>query len=90
MAPSGVRFFTDFSKAFYTNDQITIFLISNNIPAVKLKCLRFCNLFLSWFVSFITIRKLYVKYKKLYSNKFNVTYGVPQGSHLPPSHSIYS
>lgn len=66
--------FTDFSKAFDT--------IDHNIIAINLHCLGFRNPFLSWLISFISNRKQSVKYNNFYLNYFNVTSGVPLGSHI--------
>jgi len=68
--------YTDFAKAF---DKI-----DHNILIKKLFQSGLRNPFYSWLVSFLSGRKQYVKFKNYNSYIYNVTSGVPQGSHLAP------
>ena len=68
--------YTNFSKAF---DKI-----DHNILTTKLYHLGLRNPFHSWLASFLTGRKQYVKIKNFSSSQYNVSSGVPQGSHIAP------
>lgn len=68
--------YTDFSKAF---DKI-----DHGILSAKLYNLGIRNPFYSWLVSFLTGRKQYVKIKNFNSSMYDVSSGVPQGSHIAP------
>jgi len=66
--------YTDFSKVF---DKV-----KHSILIYKLYNIGIQEPFLSWISSYISKREHIVKYKNFKSNPFNVTSGVPQGSHL--------
>jgi len=68
--------YTDFANAF---DKI-----DHSILAKKLYQSGLRGSFFSWQVSFLFGRKQYVKFKNYSSYMYNVTSGVPQGSHLAP------
>lgn len=68
--------YTDFSKAFDKIDHSTI--------CKKLEDLGFTDPLLSWIRSYLTDRQQSVKIGNSESYVFDVTSGVPQGSHLGP------
>ena len=68
--------FIDLSKAFDTLDQ--------NKLLNKLSTYGVRGIALDWFKSYLTNRKLYVKYNDVQSQLYNIEYGIPQGSVLGP------
>ena len=68
--------YTDFAKAF---DKV-----NHSILIQKLNSLGFKSQILSWLSSYLINRFQIVKIGASFSNKFKVTSGVPQGSHLGP------
>lgn len=68
--------YTDFSKAFDRVDHV--------IMMEKLRALGIRDPLLSWFRSFLSNRKQFVKVKNCTSSEIAVLSGVPQGSHLSP------
>lgn len=68
--------FTDFAKAFDKVDHGTL--------VCKLNFLGFTSNILSWLSSYLSNRYQYVLINSISSDKFSVTSGVPQGSHLGP------
>ena len=68
--------YTDFSKAF---DKV-----SHSILLLKLSRLGFPDFFVCWLSSFLSGRTQSVKFRNSSSVSFNVTSGVPQGSHIGP------
>ena len=68
--------YTDFSAAF---DKI-----NHNIAIAKLGRLGFSGTFLRWLESYLVQRTMSVKIGDTISSSFQVTSGVPQGSHLGP------
>jgi len=68
--------FTDISKAF---DQVDHYIIIDVLYKAG-----FGEPLLSWFKSYITMRKQWVKILDCRSSFINVTSGVPQGGHLSP------
>lgn len=68
--------YTDFSKAF---DKV-----NHNLLLKKLDLMGFSKKFLKWIGSYLLNRKQCVRFKSSLSKEFDVTSGVPQGSHLGP------
>lgn len=69
--------FADFSKAF---DRIPHDKIIR-----KLSSFGFAQLAIKWLASYLTHRKQYVRIGTVNSNQFEVSSGVPQGSHIGPA-----
>lgn len=68
--------YTDFSKAF---DKV-----NHNLLLKKLDRMGFSKKCLKWISSYLSNRKQCVRFKNVFSKVFDVTSGVPQGSHLGP------
>lgn len=68
--------YTDFSKAF---DKV-----NHNLLLFKLDNMGFSNSLVKWISTYLKGRTQCVKFRSSFSNKINVTSGVPQGSHLGP------
>ena len=69
--------YTDFSKAFDRVDHKGLIL--------KLRSFNLPDNLLAWLESYLSNRTQFVKYGSSESNDFNVSSGVPQGSHLGPT-----
>ena len=68
--------YTDFSKAF---DKVNHSILLDKLESFGINA----NLLL-WFCSYLVGRSQYVRFNNTMSDLFNVTSGVPQGSHLGP------
>ncbi|RYA72249.1 hypothetical protein DD592_26325, partial [Enterobacter cloacae complex sp. 2DZ2F20B] len=68
--------YTDFAKAFDRVNYRSLIL--------KLRKLGFTDLTISWLTSFLTDRKQQVRIGKYISDHFDVSSGVPQGTHCGP------
>ena len=68
--------FIDLSKAFDSLDLTQL--------VDKLKTYGIRGAALNWFQSYLSNRRLFVKFKEANSDTFNVDYGIPQGSVLGP------
>jgi hypothetical protein len=68
--------YTDFSKAFDTVD--------HEVLLRKIELVGIGDSLLSWFRSYLSLRKLRVRIDGVCSESFVPTSGVPQGSHLGP------
>ena len=73
--------YMDFRKAFD--------LVPHKRLISKLKAYKIDGQILNWIISFLSDRTQYVKINNDCSSKLNVTSGVPQGSVLGPTLSIY-
>lgn len=67
---------TDFSKAF---DKVDHTILISKLFSISIR-----DPFLSWFPSYISNRKIIIKYINFISILFNVSSGVPQCTHLVP------
>lgn len=68
--------YTDFSKAF---DRIDHSILLNKLAVLNIDLIS-----LKWIASYLFNRKQYVRVANFCSDIFNVTSGVPQGSHIGP------
>ena len=68
--------FLDLSKAFDT--------LEHRVLLKKLEIYGICEPLLDWYSSYLTQRKLMAKCNNIVSNKYDISYGTPQGSCLGP------
>lgn len=68
---------TDLSKAFNKVDQVNLFISLTNCIEKRFLQNGLC-------MSYLSDRQQCISYNNIYSSQFQVTSGVPQGSHLRP------
>ena len=73
--------YTDFAKAF---DHV-----NHKALLQVLRATGFGEPLLSWFESYVTGRKQFVKFNGVCSSMVNITSGVPRGGHLSPAVAVF-